>query len=51
MMNEVTKSVKIYKISVIATLPLLERLIFEHAGREGIIQIVDDVTDVQGVRT
>jgi len=34
---------KVYKQSVIQTLPLLERMIFEYAGREGIIRIVDDV--------
>jgi len=39
---------KVYKQSVIQTLPLLERLIFEYAGREGIIRIVDDVE--QGVK-
>ena len=39
---------KVYKQSVIQTLPLLERLIFEYAGREGIIRIVDDVE--QGAR-
>jgi len=50
MMNKVTKSVKTYKQSVINTLPLLEQLIFEYAEKEGIVEIVDDVTDVQGVR-
>lgn len=32
-----------YKLSVIRTLPLLEQLIFEHAGRKGLIQIDDDM--------
>jgi len=33
---------KVYKLSVIKTLPLLEQLIFEYAAREGFIQTVDD---------
>lgn len=31
-----------YKRSIIETLPLLERLIFEHAAAAGIISIVED---------
>lgn len=32
-----------YKASVIQTLPLLERLIFEYGAREGLVQIVNDI--------
>jgi hypothetical protein len=39
---------KTYKRSVIATLPLLEQLIFEAGAREGLVEIIDDLATTAG---